>query len=270
MSSVQLWMSKLQLVTAVVSSRESDRSGSLFLTLHYQAAFFASTDGLLLGRVGAYVPADTSIGNILTHATLSGALALHISAGTEFGRSSSPTSSTGFVLAIISYLASFVLVKYNRISVPISEEASIASPIQSPYQALDATTRTRVGSVKISQLDPSIGPQSLRQRGTTGISDTMITIERVYLRNFLRTRPSASLFYASTSQPETVTVPELQDAYNMLLRCNSVCVILTFTGLLLAIIGIMAYVWTTFTLTPGIVVSVCFIVSLIGACYALR
>ena len=278
MSSVQLWMSKLQLVTAVVSSRESDRSGlwspipsnSLFLTLHYQAAFFASTDGLLLGRVGAYIPEDTSIGNILTHATLSGALALHISAGTEFGRSSSPMSSTGFVLAIIAYLASFVLVKYNRISVPISEEASIASPIQGPYPGLDATTRTRVGSVKISQMDPSIGPQSLRQRATTGISDPMIIIERVYLRNLFRTRPSASLFYASTSQPETVTAPELQDAYNMLLRCNSVCVILTFTGLLLAIIGIMAYVWTTFTLTPGIVVSVCFIISLIGACYALR
>jgi len=56
----------------------------------------------------------------------------------------------------------------------------------------------------------------------------------------------------------------------MLLRCNSVCAILTFIGLLLAIIGIMAYVWTTFTLTPGIIVSVCFIVSLIAACYALR
>ena len=278
MSSVQLWMSKLQLVTAVVSLRESDRSGlwspitsnSLFLTLHDQAAFFASTDGLLLGRVGAYVPEDTSIGNILTHATLSGALALHTSSGTKFGRFSSPMSSIGFVLAIISYLASFVLVKYSRISVPISEEASIASPIQSPYPGLDATTRTRVGSVKISQLDPSIGPQSLRQRVTAGIPDPMVTIERVYLRNFFRTKPPASLFYASTSQPETVTAPELQDAYNMLLRCNSVCVILTFTGLLLAIIGIMAYVWTTFTLTPGIFVSVCFIVSLVGACYALR
>ena len=98
----------------------------------------------------------------------------------------------------------------------------------------------------------------------------MITIERVYLRNFLRTRPPASPFHASASTPETVTAPELQDAYTMLLRCNSVCVILTFVGLLLAIIGIMAYVWTTFTLVPGIFVSVCFIISLIGACYALR
>lgn len=101
MSSVQLWMSKLQLVTAVVSSRESDRSGLnyLFLTLHHQAAFFASTDGLLLGRVGAYVPEDTSIGNILTHATLSGALALHISAGTEFGRFLFPHELNWFFLS---------------------------------------------------------------------------------------------------------------------------------------------------------------------------
>lgn len=118
--------------------------------------------------------------------------------------------------------------------------------------------------------DPPIGLQSLHQRGITDTLDSMITIERVYLRNFLRTKPSASLFYTSASKPETVTAPELQDAYAVLLRCNSVCVILTFVGLLLAIIGIMAYVWTTFALAPGIFVSVCFIVSLAAACYALR
>lgn len=124
--------------------------------------------------------------------------------------------------------------------------------------------------MKFQQPDPPIGLQSLQQRATTGISDPMITIERVYLRNFFRTRPSASLFYASASKSDTVTAPELQDAYTMLLRCNSVCVILTSIGLLLAVIGIMAYVWTTFTIVPGIFVSVCVIVSLIGACYALH
>ena len=91
LSSVQLWMSRLQLVTAVVSERSlTDREctdGSLLPTLtslsitHIQSAFFASTDGLLLGRVGTYVPEDTSVGNILTYTTLSGALALHTSAG---------------------------------------------------------------------------------------------------------------------------------------------------------------------------------------------
>jgi len=78
------------------------------------------------------------------------------------------------------------------------------------------------------------------------------------------------MFYASASKPETVTAPELQDAYTVLLRCNNVCVILTFVGLSLAIIGVMAYVWTTFTLVPGIFVSVCFVISLAAACYALR
>lgn len=72
------------------------------------------------------------------------------------------------------------------------------------------------------------------------------------------------------STPDTVTAPELQDAYNVLLRCNTVCVTLTFVGLLLALIGIMSYVWTTFTLAPGIFVSACIIVSLVGACYGLR
>jgi len=129
---------------------------------------------------------------------------------------------------------------------------------------------THGGTVKIPQPDPPIGLKSLHQRAITGTSDPLITIERVYLRNFLRTRPSASPFYASSAGTDTVSTPELQDAYAMLLRCNSVCVILTFIGLLLAIVGIMAYVWTTFTLTPGIIVSVCFIVSLVAACYALR
>ena len=178
--------------------------------------------------------------------------------------SSFPTSSRGCVLAVISYLASFVLVKYSKISVPISEEASIASPTQSPQPGQESS---RKGSVRTLQSDPPIG---LHRRATTESSDPMITIERVYLRNFLRTRPSPSLFHTSASKQETVSTPELQDAHTMLLRCNTVCAILTFVGLLLAITGIMAYVWTTFALTPGIFVSVCFIVSLIGACYALR
>jgi len=233
LSSVQLWMSRLQLVTVVT-------------------AFFASTDSMLLGRVGAYVPEDTSIGNILTHATLSGALALHTSA------------------TIISYLASFVLVKYSKISVPTSEGGSTAPPTHGSQPRREATTTTFGGTVKISQPDLPIGLQSLRQRPIADTSETVITIERVYLRNFLRTRPTTSLFYTSSSGKEAVTTQDLQDAYNMLLRCNSVCVLLAFIGFLLAIIGIMAYVWTTFTLAPGIIVSVCFIVSLIGACYALR
>ena len=95
----------------------------------------------------------------------------------------------------------------------------------------------------------------------------MITIERVSLRNLFRTRSPSS---STPSTPETVTAPELQDAYNVLLRCNNVCVTLTFAGLLLALIGIMAFVWTTFALAPGIFVSVCLIVSLAGACYGLH
>jgi len=183
----------------------------------------------------------------LTHSALSGALTLHTSA------------------AIIAYLASFVLVKYSKISVPISEEGSITSPPQSSQ----STTRTRGGSIKTIQPNPPLGLQSLDQKPIACAPDPVITIERVYLRNFFRTRPSPQV-YAPSSGPGTVTTPELQDAHTMLLRCNSVCVVLTFIGLLLAILGIMAYVWTTFTLAPGIIVSVCFIVSLIAACYALR
>ena len=41
-----------------------------------------------------------------------------------------PTTSRGCVLTVISYLASFVLDNYSKISAPISEEASIASPTQ--------------------------------------------------------------------------------------------------------------------------------------------
>ena len=66
---------------------ELNRSGSnreqrSLLTSTTQTAFFASTDGLFLGRVGTYDPEDTSVGNVLTHTALSGALALHTSAGT--------------------------------------------------------------------------------------------------------------------------------------------------------------------------------------------
>ena len=98
----------------------------------------------------------------------------------------------------------------------------------------------------------------------------MITIERVYLRNFLKVKSSTQAFSVPSSGREIATTPELQDAHNVLVRCNSVCAILTFVGLLLAITGIMAYVWTTFTLIPGISVSVCVIISLAAACYALR
>jgi len=272
LSSVQLWMSRLQLVTAVVSPQSpTDRVFTGVDPPCLQSAFFASTDGLLLGRVGTYVPEDTSVGNILTHATLSGALALHISAGAHPYISPFPTKNLrGRVTAIISYLSSFALVKYNRISVPISEGGSTAPQTRNPQPGREATTTTSGGSVKVSHPDPPIGLQSLRHRPITGSSEPVVTIERVYLRNLFRTRPPTSLFYEASSVTEPVSTPELQDAYSMLLRCNSVCVLLTFVGLLLAIIGIMAYVWTTFTLTAGIFVSVCFIVSLVGACYALH
>ena len=82
--SVQLWMSRLQFVTAVVSQLSGSMIIGPLLKAWTQTAFFASIDGILLGRVGAYVPEDTSAGNILTHAALSGALALHTSAGTSF------------------------------------------------------------------------------------------------------------------------------------------------------------------------------------------
>ena len=257
-------------------SAESNRSGVIqslpdLHSISAQAAFFASTDGLLLGRVGAYVPQDTSVGNILTHATLSGALALHTSAGLLLLSSSFRTNSRSRIPAIISYLASFALVKYNRISVPISEGVPASSPTPNPRPGREPTTTTFGGSVKVSQSGPPIGLQSLRRRPITGTSEQMVSIERVYLRNFFRTRPTTPpTFYGASSATEPVSTPELQDAYSMLLRCNTVCVLLTFVGLLLAIIGIMAYVWTTFTLTAGIFVSVCFIMSLVGACYALH
>lgn len=173
-----------------------------------------------------------------------------------------PKSLRDYILAVIAYLASFVLVKFSKISVPVSEEDPIASPRR------ETTTTSSGGTVKSPQSLRSIGLRSFGQQPTIGTFEPMITIERVYLRNFLRTR-SATL-YASSSEPGTVTRPELQDAHNVLLRSNSVCVLLTFVGLLLAIIGIMAYVWTTFALAPGIFVSVCLIVSLAVACYALH
>lgn len=171
-----------------------------------------------------------------------------------------------YIPAIIAYLSSFVLVKYSEISVPTSEEAVIGSP------GPEATTTTPGDAVGRPQSDNLIRLRSLGQKATTNTPDPIIAIERVYLRNLFRTRPisPASAFSTPSSTPGTVTAPELQDAYNVLLRCNSVCVTLTFVGLLFALIGIMAYVWTAFTLVPGIFVSVCLIVSLASACYALR
>lgn len=45
-----------------------------------QTTFFASTDGLLLSIVGAYHH-DSNIAENLIHASLAGALAFHVSAG---------------------------------------------------------------------------------------------------------------------------------------------------------------------------------------------
>jgi hypothetical protein len=63
-------------VTVMVSG-QLNRSGSnresSLLTSATKTAFFASTDGLFLGRVGTYDPEDTSIGDVLTHTALSGA-----------------------------------------------------------------------------------------------------------------------------------------------------------------------------------------------------
>ena len=127
---------------------------------------------------------------------------------------------------LLLYLASFVLVKYSKISVPISQEASIASPTQSPQS----------GQETVGPSDrPSIPSSASDCRNLWSHDHNRA---RVYLRNFIRTRPSPSLFHTSASKQETVSTLELQDAHTMLLRNT----ILTFVGLLLAITGIVTCV----------------------------
>src|ERR1700753_2835299 len=124
----------------------------------------------------------------------------------------------------MSYLGSFVLVKYNKISVPVSEEANVGSTAQ------ETITITQRGIVKDSQPGhPNIALQSFTQQQISGLGilDSMVTIERVYLKNFFRTQPSARMFHAADSNPGSVTATELHDAHDMLVRCNSVCVVLT-------------------------------------------
>ena len=276
MASVQLWMSRLQLTTAVVSRGcFADWLGTVLSRSGTDDGFTYVIERLLrrhrwftLGSRWGLCP-DRYICWKYSH--LLGVVwcldSAHLGRCVYLPSFVSDPSPRDCILAAMSYLASFVLVKYNKISVPVSEEANVGSTAQ------ETITITQRGIVKDSQPGhPNIALQSFTQQQISGLGilDSMVTIERVYLKNFFRTQPSARMFHAADSNPGSVTAPELHDAHDMLVRCNSVCVVLTFVGLLLAIIGIMAYVWTTFTLVPGIFVSACFTLSLIASFYALH
>jgi len=207
LQAVQLWMDRIQVLTVVTT-------------------FFASTDGLLLGIVGTYQPGvDSTVTERLTYATLAGALTLHVSA------------------AIISFMASFVLVRYKRINIPTA-----SMYVEKPSSS-------------------SLPSNAIPSRHGRLLEASALSIERLHFFDVLPTSIQQRLSHPSSSDPLSPSLPE---ALSTLIRCNTVCVLLSLVGFILAVIGILSYVWTWLPRGVSIFTSICLFWGIVGGTYALQ
>lgn len=178
-------------------------------TLSVVATFLAGIDSQFLSLSHS----DPSM--IVVTTVLSGAFVFHLAT------------------AIISFVASFVLVHYQITDIRTTLESS--------------------GVTSFLTSDPS-DPRPL-------VPTQMVSVQRVsLLQKPKKTRdPVVEIFEADTAETK------LGMPIALLTRCHNLCVFLCVLGFLLGIAGVMSYIWIVYTAVTGIFSSVCIAVSLVGA-----
>ncbi|KZT21038.1 hypothetical protein NEOLEDRAFT_1181970 [Neolentinus lepideus HHB14362 ss-1] len=183
---VSIWLNRLQLISVVTT-------------------FFAGMDGTFLGFTAPFTAdKDVSDTSQLVHASLAGALVFHLFA------------------AIISYIASFALIRFQLVDAEGNEVTQSAPP----------------GLPKAEAIPPS---------ASTSTTSSRIRVSQVRLLPFsLSPRPSR---------------PHPQPPIPLLLWVHTVCIALSSLGFVLAVLGVMSYVWTALASAVKIFTTVCLGVS---------
>ncbi|KAI0359585.1 hypothetical protein OH77DRAFT_1472893 [Trametes cingulata] len=229
---VQVWLDRLQTMAVVTT-------------------FFVSIDSMLYGYASAALPPDSaawSSADLLKTATLGGAIILHVCA------------------SILAYLASFVLIRYRlddaEEQVQVAEHPSNASPSTKAHLVAPASANARRSS---------ISARSEPVRATSRDFRSLVSVYQVRPLEFMYRSPHSSV-KTGPEAPDTgdaAALCMLQSMIKTLTRCHTVVAILSNVGFVLALVGTLAYFWTSLPIALGSFASVCLGLSFFGGVYAI-
>ncbi|KII95672.1 hypothetical protein PLICRDRAFT_225726 [Plicaturopsis crispa FD-325 SS-3] len=198
--------------------------------------FFASMDGSLLALAIEGPPTAATKGKSKAHysefanACISGALIFHIAA------------------AVISFVASFILLHYR---------IKDAKTVHDPPSDDDGTTRSPSTSFSGGRPQPDdIKP--LTAKSPIPTSPRLIRIEPMV---FIE-KTQAFDWFKRSKAPE----PPLR----LLTRCHTLCISLCGIGFVLAIVGVLAFSWTSLSKGVSAFSTVCVVLCTGAGLYALR
>ncbi|KAH8087802.1 hypothetical protein BXZ70DRAFT_533617 [Cristinia sonorae] len=249
---VQVWLDRLQLISVITT-------------------FFASIDGLLLGfmtstaRLGVINVSTWNNSTKLMNASMSGALIFHVCA------------------AITSFIGSFVLIRYKLLDAKKHEhivERTASNQLPSSSLSPSSHEKPRFEHSNTINVASMSHPRPRTNASFHGLSSPsldflpnwseIVTIlqGRVYINRvhifdcFGRRRRSDDPERGAYKEPDTQT--ELEPPVKLLSRCHTLSAAMALCGFLLAILGILAFVWTELPLSISIFASAC-----LGACFVL-
>ncbi|TFK50994.1 hypothetical protein OE88DRAFT_1660170 [Heliocybe sulcata] len=205
--------------------------------------FFAGMDGTFLGFTAPFT-ADTDVTDTsqLVHACLAGALVFHLFA------------------AIISYIASFALIRFQLVdaegnevtqSMP-STGTDAENPAPASTKETPANTMTKAEATNI--------PPSASDPLSTSSSSSRIRVQQVHLF-----RLSTLSLHKAPPQPQHEKAP-----IALLLWVHTVCITLSSLGFVLAVVGVVAYVWNMLATSVSIFTTICLGISFIALASVLR
>jgi len=231
---VNVWLSRLSLMSGITT-------------------FFAGIDGQLLAYAYPSTVTDsrTDTGYRIAVTSLAGAMILH------------------WMAAIISYIACFSLYRYELTDARHEERSTGLLASTARYQSQSPTAHSR-GASKSSPLVSSSG-FSTALNGSPALDSAYVSVRRFHLYTLRTTRPDPAILgsgtNASVELPVTPGIPRLPLD---LCGVNNACVAITFVGFVLAILGILAYMWAFLPSYVSIFASVCLGVSMAVGIWVLR
>jgi len=138
--------------------------------------------------------------------------------------------------SVISFLGAFYLIRYKLEVAERDEEEVEHEMIDSPI-SISSDPIKRVSSTS----------QSSGLRNTTNEARGRVTV---------KTDPGAPIIWSSNPRLVQVGPFRTKAPIELLSRCHSLCVLLTFLGFLLAIMGLMTFSWDRLPLSIGVGASV--------------
>ncbi|KZT61413.1 hypothetical protein CALCODRAFT_479913 [Calocera cornea HHB12733] len=228
---VNVWLSRLSLLSGITT-------------------FFAGIDGQLLSYAYPSAATDgrTDTGYKIAVTSLAGAMILH------------------WMAAIISYIACFALYRYELIDARNEERTSGLLAFRAPAPG---SGKPFPANLSTPQLGSSIFSAPLQ------LDAAYISVSRLHPYTFRTTRPTTTFPtspFPGTSNP-TLTLPITHGIPRLpmdLRSVNDACVGLTVVGFGLALLGILAYMWTFLPVYVSGFASACLAVGVAVGLWVLR